>query len=458
VSDFLFFPRWHRLHVSYMQAVGALRVLAEQASPDVRLEWADVPHRGGWSRENAWRFSGVPLDARLPAEPGFEGGRLVHLPAGRHGDSGGAFWRDGYRPSPVYSPWNGRSFGPGFARCLGVARGVPALAQYVAAVDAAAGHAKKKLEGPAKERFVCDLVAGTLSLSPAHRRWCRACWWLRMPPTAAPGKKRRGPAPKPTLRARPLLGAGGCEGSADYGCAFLRSAIEHFGGRLPPGVRNDTGPVGLAWPDTTCWAPLDVLLAIEGALSVSYPWPDDPAQELAAAGTQPVPWHTPTGSPRGELALPVWDGARTWPEVRELLAAGWRHDLPAGRHDVEHWAATERHLRVAPRAVSQLCPIRASADAQLMRWQSAAPEGRMLVEAPHRQEVVVSWVVSPQEGNIEWVDVACDGYPQCPEDLGLPSSDRFDSARQWRRAVVATVREQFPDAAIRETTRRRRRN
>lgn len=206
-----------KFQISYLQAVGSLRVFA-RFDPGVRCHYEDF----------RFHFS------------------LSH-------EQGEEYWAS-HRASPIYSPWNSRAFGKGFDMELKTARAIPNMADYVAVVDASRALTNEvPTKGSAKTSLVEDMLAGRVSLSEDHTRWVRACW-----------------SDEDGLHPKPMLGTGGCEGSCDYGFLFARACNSWWG----KGPVKDWTMGGLAFsPHERFWTARDVVLALEGALAFEAdPW------------------------------------------------------------------------------------------------------------------------------------------------------------------------------------------
>jgi hypothetical protein len=385
---------WPRVQVSYFQALGVLRLLAEQVNPNVTCRY-DHPAQ-------AFVFS-------LPREDVDD------------------FFRTKYVPSQFFSPWNARSFGPGFARSLKAAEGVPQLSEYVRVVRAAeAGGPPAKTAGRGeaspKEEMVLNFLAARTAgfqLSPSHTLWARACWRLDLPEKKV-AKKTGKPKPRDAgINARPVLGMGGCEGSCDYGALFLRAAVAHF--RKPGRVnRHDervetTGEWTLGGfgfgENGMWWSPLHILLMLEGAAGFSFPWGHRPIGR-----TQP--WHQ-NGWNRGELHLPIWEGELAWEGVRKLVAAGW---VGPG---------------AAPAGVSSVCKVTWAVDGQISRMVC----GTGFQSVKHLVQVRLSLYTSPDEGP-GW------GWDVNSPAGGFSGDDRHESRDGARRKAMAEICHAWGDLAV----------
>lgn len=300
---------WPRLHVSYLQALGVLRVLAEQFDPSVRCSYA-MRSQGSFCPDEEWAFR-FSCDNEAVED----------------------FWKNHYTPSPIYSPWNGATWDSGFQKSLTAARGVERLGNYVAVVDAAGKIFNGKPDPKRKEEVLRDLISGVACVSPEHTRWTRACWRLKVtePP---PDKNRKGKKPKTKVevKARAMLGSGGCESRLDYGGLFLRNAVWWITGKRISPSPNALG--GFAFPDTSPidwgfdppdggwnqgrWTPLQILLLMEGAMSFLCPWPE-------AKGTEAEPWgENVYDNGRRRYHFPLWEGEKNWGEVQKILCDGWQ--------------------------------------------------------------------------------------------------------------------------------------
>ena len=376
---------WPRFQVSYLGSLGALRTMSEQVSPDVRMT-CDLRCTVNHQAEFAFSLPGVDL---------------------------ADFWRTKYQPSVIYSPWNARSFGSGFLKTVESARKIPQLARYCSVVDST-GKSKpsKKAENRGeldpKTRMIVDLLNGDRAYEPSHTRWAKACWRLDIP------EKKRGKVEKgekegvaepinPEIGARGVCGAGGCSGSGDFGSLYLRAAVEHFGPNSDEPGEWVLG--GFGWSDGNWWKPLDIVLMLEGAMTLSYPWASN---DPFAVATQ-TPWNK-RGPNYGRLWLPIWNGARTWREVQAILISG------------SQWDGDKR---IASNAVDSTCEVKWSQDGQITRMSCDAVVRRVR----HRVPVEITIAESPEEDGI-WTATV-----QAVED-GVPVAYRIFDGEHYERDLV----------------------
>lgn len=304
--------------MSYLKALGALRLVGEQKDPDAR---------------GAWRRESFHLSSYLDDEA------LLH------------FFGHEYCPTPVVGPWAGGSgfFGKDNKEALEVilASTEPRLHEYREAITAvrlllAAEGITEKPSGALKERL---LRLYRRSLSDTTLRWMDAAVVLGETGQAFP----------------PLLGTGGNDGRLDFTLNFMQRVVElGLAGRPAtqsmPWLRNClfASPVfGLlnravgqfepgrgGGPNSTqgmmgdsAVNPWDYVLMIEGSLILAgaatrrygaqssgraaFPFTVGPtaAGDGAASSSE-------MSSARGEIWLPLWDSWASLSEVKLVFAEG----------------------------------------------------------------------------------------------------------------------------------------
>lgn len=329
----------------YLKALGVLRLVSEQADPEVRGAWVD---------------DGFRLVTKLTRE------ELI------------TFFAEKYEPTPLLSPWNG---GSGFYFQEG----------KTAAVDPSTGKRIKTGERDQPTAATEALAAIEVSTSPRLARWRQALAYCRSGSTArtsAPGKEEKGDmvaalrngAPEDlllwittatstvsadehksttdiALAFPPLLGSGGNEGNFDYTsnqAQALLTAIERkqtssedveavlFGsaapgqkgtspGQFAPGLAGgaNTGP-GMV--GESCFPLWDYILTLEGSLCLQASSVRllGSTSKLTAAMPFTVVSSTAgygSGATESETAttdqlMPLWRGAATMPEIRALFREG----------------------------------------------------------------------------------------------------------------------------------------
>jgi CRISPR-associated protein Csx17 len=311
---------------SYLKALGILRLLGEQADGDA----------SGW----------------------WQGGTFA-VETGLDDDGLRRFLLDGYRPTPVVSPWNSSSgFGPEGKDDLHVieASTDPRLAEYRQAIGASrAVLAEAEREGWSLQKDKKRIVWRCRARLPDP-----AVAWL----DAAVVLVSAG-----SLAYPPILGTGGNLGRLDLSWNFAQRVLDVLGmtlrrgadpagwledalwdagtsaglrkaspGQFDPGAAGgaNSGPEGAADAVLNPW---DYVLLVEGA--VLFAAGSSRRLALGAQGRAAVPFTAdsaaagyasaaPGEAVKGELWAPLWDRPATLREVRALLAEGradWR-----GRH------------------------------------------------------------------------------------------------------------------------------
>lgn len=318
--------------MSYLKALGVLRLVAEQADPAARLWWDRTGH--------------AVLRSRLD-ETGLE-----------------TFFLDEYRPSPITSPWNG---GSGYYR-------EPAHREAVAWLDAVAGSSSPRL---ARLRATIEAGRGVLKSlgatsapeGPAKEQFLRT-WRAVAPEDAIAWLDAAIVLTDTGLTTNPLLGSGGNDGRLDFsksfaGClphclpltvawtaderetARLRLESALLGADLPTALGVAVGqfhPAGSGLPNTTSSArepgsfanPWDVVLLLEGAVLFAggaarrlgdqealFPF-TSPARGVMRVGRSLAPGGD--SGVRGETWLPLWPHPVSLPSLRRLLAEGRAQD------------------------------------------------------------------------------------------------------------------------------------
>jgi CRISPR-associated protein Csx17 len=299
--------------LSYLKAIGVLRLVAEQAEPEA----------AGW-----WVGDHFHLSSQFDEEG------LVHFFATR------------YRPSPVVSPWNG---GSGFypkdnadARTRLLASDDPRLtplrAVFIAAQQLVAEYGLS--EAPKKEKKAEFLTA------------CRE----RFPDEALPWLDAAVVLGEEILYP-PLLGTGGNDGRLEFSLTFhgrvldaleapeeaTRSALSAalFGDMLvslSPAAVGQFDPGGAGGANSTSGYsgaslvnPWDYVLGMEGAIAFAAA----AARRLGRRETRLAAFpftvqHTHAGfgtsadreKSRGEIWMPLWPAPTTFPELRALVGEG----------------------------------------------------------------------------------------------------------------------------------------
>ena len=308
---------------SYLKALGILRLVAEQADPDVMGYWAD---------EHFVLVTALNRDAL------------------RH------FFLHEYRSTPLLSPWNG---GSGFYRegnetawaTLSTVSAATAVrwrsyrdaARAVSSVIDAMGLASKP-EGEEKHRLLSRLRA---SLAEEFLSWLDAAVLLTDAEPQYP----------------PILGTGGNDGRLDFTSNYMQRLLEMFdveSGRpigdtairldtalfdsIAPGLTGNAigqfSPGAAGGPNSytgfgggSLVNPWDYVLMLEGALlfaaaatrklegqdraALSYPFTVRPSG--IGAGATAIGDEAPA---RAEIWMPLWSRPVSLPELRTLLSDG----------------------------------------------------------------------------------------------------------------------------------------
>ncbi len=317
---------------SYLAGLGLIRVLGEQADPELTAAWSD-------------------------------GGLVVQTTV----DDIATWLAERYVPTPVLSPWNeGSGFGakdkaPKDALASLAANASPRLDAFRAANAAAdfVGMTYRSGVGWTKERAVREFRN---RCPESVLAWIDAAVVLAGDQTLFP----------------PLLGTGGNDGRLDFSTNFHQRLLELLDvapgapkrsealardlltgtqvERLSPGAVGQFDPAGAGGPNSSPFGASDSLvnpwgfvLLVEGALlfastavrrhqhgagRAAMPFTSLPSAEGSASGARGE-------TSRGELWTPLWDKPFTLAEVRQLFAearASWR-GRPAQRA-VEFYAAT----------------------------------------------------------------------------------------------------------------------
>lgn len=399
---------------SYLKALGVLRLLSSGAN-SVTGEPADAGVRGWWEGE---RFH-------------------LRTALGREGVT--EFFLHRYAPSPVIAPWNGRAgFLEGEAgeastregavlmrnieqceasrfRMMRSVVGVLRENEQLSMLDTLRAESKalekqaKGLAGDAKRRCLdrkrrADARAKALkgilipslrsATPPEHAEYIDSCVAVA--------------AADHALMA-PLLGAGGLDGSRDFGVRFAAELSEVFDlqtgapssgspasialslyrratrlprvgsiGQFSPG---DTGPnASTGYSGTNPLNPWDLILAMEGTILfagaitrqwgtsglgvASFPFTFDPVQAGAGGFSADDP-----NRPRGEIWTPLWTKPAQFSELRAIFAEG-RLAIAGG---------TARNGLDAARAVSNLGASRGIESFE--RYSVTQPDGRVPYQA-----------------------------------------------------------------------------
>lgn len=308
---------------SYLKALGILRLVAEQADPDVMGYWAD---------EHFVLVTALNWDAL------------------RH------FFLHEYRPTPLLSPWNG---GSGFYRegnetawaTLSTVSAATAArwrsyrdaARAVSSVIDAMGLASKP-EGEEKYRLLSRLRA---SLAEEFLSWLDAAVLLTDAEPQYP----------------PILGTGGNDGRLDFTSNYMQRLLEMFDAEsgqpigdtatrldtalfdsIAPGLTGNAigqfSPGAAGGPNSSTGFgggslvnPWDYVLMLEGALlfaaaatrklegqdraALSYPFTVRPSG--IGAGATAIGDEAPA---RAEIWMPLWSRPASLPELRTLLSDG----------------------------------------------------------------------------------------------------------------------------------------
>ncbi len=317
---------------SYLAGLGLIRVLGEQADPDLTAAWTD----------NSLVVKTIVDDI--------------------------AIWlAERYIPTPVLSPWNeGSGFGakdkaPKSALASLAANASPRLDAFRAANAAASvvGTTFRSDVGWTKERAVREFRN---RCPESVLAWIDAAVVLAGDQTLFP----------------PLLGTGGNDGRLDFSTNFHQRLLELLDAapesvrrsqtlardlldgtqveRLSPGAVGQFDPAGAGGPNSSPFGASDsvvnpwcFVLLVEGALlfastavrrhqhgvgRAAMPFTSLPSSEGSASGARGE-------TSRGELWAPLWSRPFTLAEIRQLFAearASWR-GRPAQR-SVEFYAAT----------------------------------------------------------------------------------------------------------------------
>lgn len=325
--------------ISYLKALGLLRVVAEQTDPDAALRWRD---------------GAAELRSKLDQE------------------ALAAFLLDSYRPSPVLSPWNG---GSGFFPKDNHA----ALKAIEAADDDRfdAWHEALRVAREALARLGLSEKPGDDDTKLALVRCLRSCWpdtairWL----DAAIVLLMDGPA------FPPLLGSGGNDGRYDISNNFAQAVVlalslradrdnhapvwldsalnggsaplvamslAHLDRQKSPVNSPDGGADGFANP----W---DLVLAVEGSLALAA---GAARRGAGATGTASAPFtvtRTAAGygsavageKGRAEIWLPLWPHWTAAPELETVLREGRAQVGRAGAASGLEFARAAAELGVA---------------------------------------------------------------------------------------------------------------
>lgn len=305
--------------MNYLKALGAFRLVAEQADHKARLAWV---------------------------------GGIAHIDSALNRDDLVSFFLEKYQPTPILAPWNGGSgfYGGGSAPLDAIAKsGTGRLETYRHAIKRIRSFVpKEKPKGDEKDSL---LIQCRSELADNIVPWLDVCFVL--------GEER------PSFF--PLLGTGGNDGRLDFtnnfmqrvadvipfavkatpsddSKAFLSSALfsdtivslgkTAIGQFNPGGIGGANGTQGKFEADARV-NPWDYVLMIEGALlfagSVarrlgSYTasravFPFSVESVAVGYGSAAAAEETKDGS-RAELWLPLWSDGVTLAEVRHLFAEG----------------------------------------------------------------------------------------------------------------------------------------
>lgn len=306
--------------LSYLKAGGVLRLVGEQADREARGYW----------EEGIFRLRSC-LDA----------GRLVQ------------FFLEDYHPTPIVSPWNGRS---GFYE-----KGQPTA---VKAVKTIANSTSVRLEPYRQAISACHAVLRHLGVrkkpEPSEKLRLLAACRARLPDACLPWLDAAvALADKP--RYAPVLGTGGNDGSMDFSSNFMQRLVdvlhdlganrtwseswiraalfEPVSVSLVKAKVGQYHPGGVGGPNATqgfeadsLVNPWDYILALEGVLlfaggvarrmatgaTAFTAFPFTVQAVPAGHGTEADPDYS-RGRARGEVWVPLWSRAATVREVRHLL-------------------------------------------------------------------------------------------------------------------------------------------
>lgn len=353
---------------SYLKALGVLRLLSSDAN-NVKGEPADLYARGWWQNESFHLLTSLGTDGVMEF-----------------------FLRD-YAPSPVIAPWNGRAgFLEGDASKTSTREGAVLMREIERSKSARLGRMRaavhllrtnadlskldqlraeskslgqraKKLTGDRKResqerKRAVDAQAKALkavllpslrsAVGPIHLDYVDSCFIVATEARPA--------------RAAPLLGAGGLDGSRDFGVRFaaelkrafdletgeprrdadqdLRAALLGTTTRLEavrsmgmfhPGGGGPNATTGYSGENPL--NPWDVLLTMEGAIifagaltrrwestghgGASFPFTFDPVQAGAGGLSAEDP-----NRPRGEIWAPIWTKPASYVELRAVFSEG----------------------------------------------------------------------------------------------------------------------------------------
>lgn len=304
---------------SYLKALGLIRVIAEQADPDL-LAW--------------WQADELRVRSSLDAEA------VV------------SFLCDRYRPTPLLAPWNkGSGFGAedatkspkATAAVERIARSVdPRLSEYREAISIA--HKLRERPGWFDLSKDQQVALCRSALPDSTIGWLDTTVVLTAESRAFP----------------PLLGTGGNDGRFDFASNFMQRLAEVFGmvprgasagpvaelalaaltgartaldraaiGQFDPGAAGGPGssPLGAAESLSNPW---DFILLLEGALLFASGAARRLSTGSAAVAVPFMVRSTAAGHPsaaaaervRGELWAPMWSRPAAYPEIARLMSEG----------------------------------------------------------------------------------------------------------------------------------------
>ena len=281
---------------SYLKALAVLRLVAEQKDPEAR---------------GAWQGEQFVLTSTLNREA------LVR------------FFTEEWRPTPVVAPWNGGSgFWPSTSdealRAIenSTEPRLRAYAQTIAVARTAIASLNLS-EAPEKGEFKTQLLTYLrASFDDAALAWLDAACVLTDDDPAYPA----------------LLGTGGNDGRQDFSNNFMQRLLtvlaepRSVGAALfgEPHKKSSRGSMGQFSPAELGRSnPWDFVLSVEGAMVLAGA--ATRRLESADPSTLAFPFHTRSSiassvasgeDGHGELWLPLWNGAATFRDVRQLFAEG----------------------------------------------------------------------------------------------------------------------------------------
>lgn len=304
--------------IGYLKALGLLRAVSRQSDSSVR---------------GRWKGTAFELRTTLSEQELSE------------------FLLDDFRPSPVLSPWNGRSGFYSHANKTAV--------EALAAVEHAEGDRFEAYRSLiAQTREILDTLGISEKPAPGAEKNALV-WTLRMqwPDEAVEWLDAAIVLAGDTPAFPPLLGSGGNEGSYDFSSNYMQAVVRalrsadllasalwgssarlermklaHFQGDFSPtnSPAGDASSLGNPW---------DLVLAVEGSLALVGGAARRHA-DGAAGGLMTAPFTVrPTATGEGatvpveegaELWLPLWNGWATYAEITNLIRES-RAQVKSGR-------------------------------------------------------------------------------------------------------------------------------